>query len=82
MGYREISLKLPSNFSEDELRIQIGKELRITSFSYRIEGKSLDARKKDTIFWLVRIAVSSDELRGGAPADRPKLNINFREKQT
>ena len=47
MGYREISLKLPTDYNEDELRKGIGKELGIQEFSYQIENKSLDARKRE-----------------------------------
>ena len=47
MGYREISLKLPADYNEDELRKGIGKELGIQEFSCQIENKSLDARKRE-----------------------------------
>ncbi|MDP3261011.1 MAG: hypothetical protein Q8M34_10590 [Thermodesulfovibrionales bacterium] len=40
MGYREISLKLPADYNEDELRKGIGKELGIQEFSYQIENKN------------------------------------------
>ena len=63
MGYREISLKLPTDYHEDELRKGIEKELGIKEFSYQIENKSLDARKKDRIHWLIRVSVLSEEIR-------------------
>jgi len=47
MGYREISLNLPTDYVEEQLRKRIEKELKIRGFSYQIENKSLDARKKE-----------------------------------
>jgi len=54
---------MPTGYSDGELRQRIGKELRLTDFSWQIENKSLDARKKSNIHWLLRIAVhtGSDE---------------------
>ncbi len=78
MGYREISLKLLTDFQEDELREAIGKELEITEFSFQIENKSLDARKKDHIHWLIRVLVLSKEITGDAPEISPSLIIPYR----
>ncbi len=78
MGYREISFKMSTDFSEDELRTLIAKKLGIHNFSYSIEGKSLDARKKNNIFWLIKIIVSSDELKGGKAFKSPELDIPVR----
>ena len=49
MGYEEIILKLPTDYSEDQLRGEIEKELKIKEFSWQIKKKSLDARKKNNI---------------------------------
>lgn len=46
MGYRELTLKLPTEYTEEQLRRRIGKELKIRNFSCTISSKSLDARKK------------------------------------
>ncbi|MDH4027917.1 MAG: FAD-dependent oxidoreductase, partial [Nitrospirota bacterium] len=80
MGYREISLKLPTDFSEEQLRKIIEKELGIREFSYQIENKSLDARSKGNIHWLVRAGVMSDEIKGGEPSASPALNIPYRKR--
>ncbi|MBI5204224.1 MAG: FAD-dependent oxidoreductase [Nitrospirae bacterium] len=81
MGYREISLKLPTDYNEDELRKGIGKELGIQEFSYQIENKSLDARKKDNIHWLVRVLVLSDEVTGDVLVPSPSLDIPYRKRK-
>ena len=75
MGYREISLQLPTDYHEDELKEGIAKHLGIQEFSYQIENKSLDARKREKIHWLIRLVVLSDEVIGGAPLLFPSLDI-------
>ncbi|MBA4373078.1 MAG: FAD-dependent oxidoreductase [Thermodesulfovibrio sp.] len=75
MGYKEISLKLPTEYQEDELRKAVEKELRIKEFTYEIANKSLDARKKENIHWLLRVSVLSSEIEGGEPDISPSLTI-------
>ena len=55
MGYRELSFKLPPDYQEGDLRRAIAQELGIGAFSYRIGHKSLDARKRSNIHWLMRV---------------------------
>lgn len=81
MGYKEITLKLPTDYDEQELRKGIGKELGIQEFSYQIENKSLDARKKDNIHWLVRVSVLSAEVEGGVPVQFPSLDIPYKKRK-
>lgn len=80
MGYREISLKLPTDFDQAELKKRIVKELGIKGFSCQIENKSLDARKKNDIHWLVRVGVTSQELSDGHPAPSVQLDIPYRKR--
>lgn len=68
MGYRAISLKLPTDYSPEMLRERIRKTLGLTEFSYRIENKSLDACRKKDIHWLVRVGVTSEQIEGETPA--------------
>ena len=79
MGYRVISLKLLTDYHEDDLRKGIEKELGIKEFSYQIENKSLDARKKDRIHWLIRVSVLSEEIQGNAPLLPPSLSVPYRK---
>jgi len=81
MGYKEISLKLPTDYQEDELRKLVAHELQIKEFTYAIDNKSLDARKKDNIHWLLRVAVLSEEIIGDAPVVSPPLTIPYQEKR-
>ncbi len=80
MGFRELSLKLPTDFSTDDLRKQIANALHLSDFSYQIITQSLDARKKDSIHWLVRIGITAKELKGGAPTPSPTLYIPYKKR--
>jgi len=80
MGYREISLKLPTDYTEEQLRKEIEEELKIKEFSCQIERKSLDARKKADIYWQVLVSVSSEQIKEAAPAISPPLNIPYRKR--
>lgn len=76
MGHQPITLKLPPDYQEEDLRSRIKKELHLSEFTCHIEKKSLDARKRSDIHWLVRLSVVSDELKGvplptPAPLDIP-----------
>ena len=75
IGYRTISLKLPTDYSEDLLRNRIGKTLGLKVFSYTIENKSLDACRKNDIHWLVRVGVASEQIEGGTPTVSAPLCI-------
>jgi uncharacterized FAD-dependent dehydrogenase len=81
MGYREITLNLPTDYTEEDLRKKIEKELRIKELTYQIESKSLDARQRNNIHWLVRVGIISNELAGGEPATIPSLGIPYRKRK-
>ncbi len=75
MGYREIELTMPVGYDERTLESRIRKELRIGSSDYHIVHKSLDARKKENIRWVMRAGVFSPELKGGLPPREPAIDI-------
>lgn len=81
MGFKSISLKLPTDFSPEQLRQAIVNELRIKDFTFQIENKSLDARKKTNIFWLVQVVVNSIEIKGDEQQDFEKLEIPFKNRK-
>ncbi|MCX6269391.1 MAG: FAD-dependent monooxygenase [Bacteroidetes bacterium] len=80
MGFKIIEIKAPSGYSDEELRRRIGKELRLTDFTWQIETKSLDARKKSSIHWLLRIAVFSKSLGGKEPEKAAPLDIPYKPR--
>ncbi|MFH1152958.1 MAG: FAD-dependent monooxygenase [Pseudomonadota bacterium] len=75
MGFREITLQLQTDYTDQDLRAAIARQLGIRDFTWQIESKSLDARKKSNIHWLVRAGVLSDSLQGGEPFVYPDLEI-------
>ncbi len=80
MGYKQISLKVPTVYSDELLQLEIAKHLRIRQFSFQTEGKSLDARNKRNIHWLLRIAVFSDEIKGCNTPAQLNLEIPYRKR--
>jgi uncharacterized protein len=77
MGYKIISLKLPTGYSEKELKERITKECGSRDFTWQIETKGLDARKKGNIHWLIRIAVTSKDIKGDESKQGPSLEISY-----
>ncbi len=75
MGYKQITLKVPTLYDDDLLRKLICGNLQISEFSWQIEVKSLDARKRSDIHWLMRIGVSSEEITGPREPRTEKLQI-------
>ncbi len=80
MGYKIIEIKVPTGYSDTDLQQRIGKELRLTEFTWQIENKSLDARKKGNIHWLLRIAVHSKSLKDKDPEQAEPLNIPYKTR--
>lgn len=80
MGYQTISLKLPPDYTEDQLRSLIQKKLKLKTFSYQIIRKSLDARKKPHVVWLLKAVVSAPELKGGEPYKIKSRPIKYKKR--
>ena len=80
MGYKEITLKLPTGYTDDQLKQAIRKTIGIAEFSFTIESKSLDARKKSSIHWLMKIAVTSAAITGPDRQPPPALKIPYRKR--
>jgi len=80
MGFKTISLKLPTDFTNELLQNRISKELHIRDFSFHIENKSLDARNKGSIHWLVQVVVQSEEIKGGDEIKTEKLVIPYKKR--
>ncbi|MBN2297526.1 MAG: FAD-dependent monooxygenase, partial [Deltaproteobacteria bacterium] len=80
MGYRELSLQLPTDYTDNQMRKRIEKELGTQNFSFQIDSKSLDARKRNNIHWQIRVSVHSSEIPGNPPDLSPPLNIEYRKR--
>lgn len=70
MGYRTISLKAPTVYTEEVLRQMIARQLKVKQFTFQVESKSLDARQRNNIHWQMRVGVFSDSLKG---EEAPKI---------
>ena len=81
MAFKEIQLKLPSDYSDDLLRDMIRKSLGIKDFTFHLIHKSLDARNKSNIHWLVRVAIFSPQLKGENPPAEPTLEIIHKKRK-
>jgi uncharacterized protein len=81
VGYREITLKLPTDYSEPQLRAKIEKKLRFKEFSWQIKRKSLDARKKTNIHWQILVSVSSGRIKGPTPQATPTLDVPYKKSE-
>jgi len=81
MGYKKISLKLPTDFTPEQLKKKISKELHIQNFTHTIENKSLDARKRSNIHWVVTVSISSEEIKGEKPDQKPDLTISYKKRE-
>ncbi len=75
MGVKQITLKLPTDYTDAQLKESIQKTLGIDDFSYQIDRKSLDARKKSDIHWQIKVAVLSDGIKAGRIETPPPLEI-------
>ncbi len=81
MGFKSVSIKLPTDYTQEQLLQKIAKELRIRDFTFQVENKSLDARKKTDIFWLVQVAVNSPEIKGEEQPVFEILQIPFKKRK-
>lgn len=80
MGYKQISLKMPTGYDDGRLRKKIEHLFNISEFDFTIENKSLDARNKSNIHWLLRILVSSDAFKNEDAEKPPSINIPYKKR--
>ncbi len=78
MGYKEIEIKVRAAANEDEIKSLVGRTAGVAKFTYNIIKKSLDARKKSDIQWLIRVGVTSPDLPKG---NKPEVLTLHPEKQ-
>ncbi len=80
MGFKIIEIKAPTGYSEEELRNQIVREAGTDDCTWQIENKSLDARKKSNIHWLLRIAVHGQGIGGTDRTPAASLVIPYKPR--
>ncbi len=80
MDNKILQIKLKTDYSEDDIRQAIGKLFGGKDFSYQIEKKSLDARKKNNIHWQLSVAVFPKQLGVNNFAKVKSLNICYKKR--
>ena len=80
MGFKTIDIKLPTDYSEEQLKNAVEKKAGVKKCTFQIINKGLDARKKQNIHWQMRIGVSSDQIKGDNPLPDEALNIEYRKR--
>ena len=80
MGFKNVQIKLPTDYSDDDIRDAIQKQIGSMDFSFQIEKKSLDARKKNNAFWLLNVMVLSDKLEGENYIAPTPLDIPYKKR--
>jgi len=80
MGYRVLQVKLPTNYTDDDIRLILSKKLGLSDFSYQLSKKGLDARKKNDIHWLTSIVVSSDKLSSEEYTEPKSIPIPYKKR--
>ncbi len=78
MGYKEITLKMPTNFSSEDLKLKIKKITNLKDFKYSIITKSLDARNKSKIHWFLKIGIYSESIKNGSTEEIEELIIPYK----
>lgn len=81
MGYKLIQIKLPTDYSSDDIRKAIRKESGLKEFSFQVEKKSLDARKKSNIHWQMSLIISSGQLAGDDYIIPEPINIPYKKRE-
>ncbi len=80
MGYKYISIKMPTGYDINHLRKKIEGYIKTQDFSYSIENKSLDARNKSNIYWEMRLLVSSEAINESLPDSKPEFSIPHKKR--
>jgi uncharacterized protein len=80
MGYKSLQIKMRTDYQDIELNDALKKQLGFNDFSFKIEKKSLDARKKTDIHWLLNIVVQSDCFKSGDDILEPVFPINYKSR--
>lgn len=79
MGHIYLELKLPTDYTSEDLKNEIFKKIRTREFEYSINKQSLDGRSRN-IHWQVRVGVSSNHIATNDEKEIEKLNIEVKNR--
>ena len=80
MGYIKQQIKLPTYYSDDDIKQAIRKSQRAQNFTFEIDKKSLDARNKNKIHWQLSVIISSDQINGPTYEAPEPLDIPYKKR--
>jgi len=80
ISFREIELKLPTQWNEAMLKSMVSRKLNIRNFSFEIVKQSVDARKKPDVFLQTTVRVFSKDLKGADFVPEPILELPYRRR--
>ena len=80
MGFQSLQFKLPTDFNSEQLEKLIYRKTKLKSFTWQIEKKSLDARKKNDIHWLINVVVKSDGIKHSNYKAPAPLEFNYKKR--
>ncbi|MFZ5939266.1 MAG: NAD(P)/FAD-dependent oxidoreductase, partial [Bacteroidota bacterium] len=80
MGYGVFDIRMPVGYTENELMKKVEALAGSREFTYQIEHKSLDARKKGNISWQLRLGVLSPAIKGTDRPGEASLVIPFKKR--
>ncbi len=80
MGTKKIELSIHTGYTAEELEKKIREIVKTDEFTYRIDRKSLDARKKNSIKWVLSVVVTSPGFRDEIPPF-PELEITWQKRK-
>ena len=72
---------MPTDYTPDDLQKAVGNLLRIRDFNHRIEHKSLEARARSRIHWVLQLVVPSPEIKGPPVASPASLSIPHKKRE-
>lgn len=75
MGNKFIEIDLPVQYDESDIFNKIKKITGYRNFTFQIDKKSLDARNHRNIRWVMKVLVSSEEIKSNANLDNGELFI-------
>ena len=80
MGYKQLTLKVPTGYDDNLLRKKIASKTGLKKFKFTIERKSLDARNKKNIHWEMKLLVQADALKQDEAPKKPHLKIPYKKR--
>lgn len=77
---QEITLKLPTDYTQQDISDIVSKKLRMSKCHFEILKKSLDARNKKNIHWVIRVRCFSESDLKTSSNRSDKLQFEYKQR--